>query len=211
MHGALAAGPPNDDDLLVAQRFGQGLVGIVLQLDLPAAAQALIGGDDELRLAVGDAAGQRIRREAAEHHGVDGADPRAGEHGVSRLGDHRQIDGDAVAFADAHRFEHVGKDVHLAVELAIGDVAGRLRRIVGLPDDGDLVPPLLQMAVDAIGADVERAVLEPFDRDIGIGEARVLDARVGLDPVDAAGPPCPRTCRACRCSFRRASRRRPCR
>ena len=56
-----------------------------------------IGGDDELRLAIGDAAGKRVRREAAEHHGMNGADPRAGEHGVGRLGDHRQIDGDAVA------------------------------------------------------------------------------------------------------------------
>jgi hypothetical protein len=40
------------------------------------------------------------------------------------------------------------------------------------------------MAVDAVGRDVESAVLEPFDRDIGMGEGAVLDARVRPDPVD---------------------------
>src|SRR5262249_45112918 len=42
-----------------------------------------------------------------------------------------------------------------------------------------------EMAVDAVGRDVERAVLVPFDRD-GVGRvAGVLDPGVGLDPVDA--------------------------
>src|SRR5665809_55577 len=43
------------------------------------------------------------------------------------------------------------------------------------------------MPVGAIGSDVKRAVLEPFDGDVGIVEARVLDAGEGLDPVDAFG------------------------
>ena len=99
MHGAVAAGALDHHHLLVAERFGQGLVGVVLELDLPAAAQTLIGGDDELRLAVGDAARERVRREAAEHHGMDRPDARASEHGVGGFRDHRQIDGDAVAAA----------------------------------------------------------------------------------------------------------------
>ena len=103
MHGARTARPPDDDHLLVTQRFGYRLIGIVLQPDLFAATQTLVGRDYKFRLAVGDATGQRVRREAAEHHRVDGADPRAGEHGVGRLGDHRQIDGDTVAAFDAHR------------------------------------------------------------------------------------------------------------
>ena len=53
-----------------------------------------------------------------------------------------------------------------------------------LPDDGDLVPTLLEVPVDTIGADVEGAVLEPFYRHVGIREACVLDARIGLDPID---------------------------
>ena len=56
--------------------------------------------------------------------------------------------------------------------------------VVRLPDDGDLLAAFLQMAVDAVGGDVERAVLEPFDRDVRIVERRVLNLRIGLDPVE---------------------------
>jgi hypothetical protein len=47
------------------------------------------------------------------------------------------------------------------------------------------------MPVDAIGADIQRAVFEPFDRDIGCVEGGVFDLGERLDPVDAlrlAGP-----------------------
>jgi hypothetical protein len=39
--------------------------------------------------------------------------------------------------------------------------------------------------VYAVGGDIKGAVIEPFDRDIGIVEGRVLDARKGLDPIEA--------------------------
>ena len=125
-----------------------------------------------------------FRREPAEHYGVDRPDPRAGKHGVRRFRDHRQIDGDAIAASNAHGQKHIGKDIHLAMQLAIGDVARRFGGIVRLPDDSDLVPAFLQVTVDAIGADIERAVLEPFNRDVGIGEACILDEAIGLDPID---------------------------
>ncbi len=75
----------------------QRLIDIGLQRDGPPAAQAFIGGDDEGRFAVPDPAGDRVRGEAAEHHGMDCADPSAGQHSHSDLGDHRQVDGDPVA------------------------------------------------------------------------------------------------------------------
>jgi hypothetical protein len=40
---------------------------------------------------------QAVGREAAEDHRVDGAEARDGEHRGDRLGDHRQVDRDAVA------------------------------------------------------------------------------------------------------------------
>src|SRR5277367_6433663 len=43
------------------------------------------------------------------------------------------------------------------------------------------------MPVDAIGRDVERAVLEPFDEQIVRIPRNVLDLREGLHPVDALG------------------------
>src|SRR5262249_15672299 len=45
--------------------------------------------------------------------------------------------------------------------------------------------PLLEMPVDAVRRDVERAVLEPFYEYVGIFERSVLDDGVGFDPVDA--------------------------
>ena len=85
------------------------LVGILLQRDGLAAAQALVGGDDEGRLAVDDAAGERIRREAAEDDRMDRADARAGEHRIGRFRDHRHVDGDAVALLDAVLLQHIGE------------------------------------------------------------------------------------------------------
>ena len=114
---------------------------------------------------------------------MDRADPRASQHGVGGLGDHRQIDGDPVAFLDALVFQHIGEAADIFMELAIGDVSRFRVRVVRLPDDGCLLAALLQMAVGAIGGDVERAVFEPFDRDVGILEAGVLDALIGFDPV----------------------------
>ena len=172
--------------------FGDRRVGIGLERHLAAAAHAFVGGDDDVRLAVLDAAGERIRREAAEHHGMDGADARAGEHGVGRLRDHRHVDGDAVALLDVAVAQHVGEAADLVVQLLIGDVLGILR-IVAFPDDRGLIAAAVQMAVDAVVGDVGRAVLEPFDRDVGLVEGGVLDLAERLGPVDALGLLRPRT------------------
>jgi hypothetical protein len=59
------------------------------------------GADDQLRLRILDALGQFGRGEAAEDHGMDGAEAGAGEHGDGGLGDHRHVDHHAVAAADA--------------------------------------------------------------------------------------------------------------
>ena len=61
------------------------------------------------------------------------------------------------------------------------------RGVVGLPEDRGLLAAAGEVAVDAVGRDVEHAVLEPFDRDVGVGEGGVLDPREGRDPVEALG------------------------
>ena len=128
--------------------------------------------------------GEAVGREAAEHHRMHGADARAGQHGVGGLGDHRQVDGDAVALLDAVGLEHVGELAHPLVQLAVGDLLV-VGGVVALPDDGDLVAARLQVPVDAVGRHVERAVLVPLDRDVVGRVGGVLDLGVGLDPVDA--------------------------
>ena len=116
------AGAAHDQHLLVALALLEGLVGVLLERDRPAAAHALVGRDDELGVAVDDAPREAVGREAAEHHGMHGADAGAGQDGVGRLGDHRQVDGDAVALLDAVGLQHVGELAHALVQLAIGDL-----------------------------------------------------------------------------------------
>src|SRR5262249_15057747 len=70
-----------------------------------------------------DAVAKRLGAEAAEHDAVDGADARAGEHRDGELGDERQVNRDAVAFADAERLQDVCERRHLAIEIEVGQGA----------------------------------------------------------------------------------------
>ena len=117
---------------------------------------------------------------------MDGADPRASEHGIGDFRNHRQIDGDPVAFLDVAVAQDVGQPAHLVVQLAIGDVLGLLG-IVAFPDDRGLIGALGKMPVDAVVGGVEHAVLEPFDRDIARAEGAVLDLARCSVPVQALG------------------------
>jgi hypothetical protein len=66
-----------EPDRLVEQRLvGHDLAG----------AAAGVGADDRRRLRIVDAARQAHAGEAAEHHRVDRADARAGQHREHRLG-----------------------------------------------------------------------------------------------------------------------------
>ncbi len=47
--------------------------------------------------------------------------------------------------------------------------------IVGLPDDRGLVAAVGEVAVEAVGGEVERAVAEPADAEVVLVEAGVLD------------------------------------
>jgi hypothetical protein len=145
-----------------------------------------VGGDHYLGFAVTDALGEAVGREAREHHRMDRADPRAGEHRIGGFRDHRQVDGDAVALLDVSGAQDVGHPADLVMQLLVGDVPG-LRGVVALPDDRGLVAALVQMPVDAVMGDVEHAVLEPFDRDAAGRERPVVDLVRRLHPVEALG------------------------
>ena len=65
------------------------------------------------------------------------ADAGAGQHGDGQLGRHAHVDGDAVAFFHAERFQDVGELLHFAMKLLVGehaDFAG-----FALPDDGGFI------------------------------------------------------------------------
>ena len=74
--------------------------------------------DDDARLGVVDPGGQLVRGETAEDHRVDGPQPRAGQHGDQRLGDHRHVDDDPVALLDAERRQRPGEARDLVAQLA---------------------------------------------------------------------------------------------
>ena len=91
-HRHIGAGAPDHHHGRHVRATLQRLVDIGLERHLAPTAQALVGRDHETAGAVLNAAGDRVRREAAEDHAVHRADPGAGQHGVGRLRDHRQID-----------------------------------------------------------------------------------------------------------------------
>ncbi|MNP22144.1 hypothetical protein D3C76_1148030 [compost metagenome] len=131
-------------------RVGERLVHVLLERDGATATQPLVGGDDDGGAGVDDAAGQGLRREAAEDDAVHGTDPGTGQHGDGRLRHHGHVEADHVAAPDPLRLEHIGKLAHLAMQLAIGQFA-ILGRVVPLPDDGYLVAAFSQMAIQAVG------------------------------------------------------------
>ncbi len=114
---------------------------------------------------------------------MDCADSRAGQHRIGRLRDHRHVQDDTVTLAHAQVLQDVGKLADAGVQLPVGDVLRLVTGLVRLPDDRSLVTARGQMAVDAVGRDVQRAVLVPADVDVSGGEGGVLDGRVGPYPV----------------------------
>ena len=68
-----------------------------------ARAHAGVGADDQLRRGVVDAGGEAVRREATEHHRMDGADAGAGEHRHHRLRNHRHVEQHPLAARNPER------------------------------------------------------------------------------------------------------------
>ena len=161
----IVIGTTHDEDLL------DGLRGVVAGAECfvdgglercgLAAAELAVGGDDEFGLGVVDAGAQRACGEPGEHDRVGQAEACAREHRDERLGDHRHVDGHAVAGDQADRGEVVGSLGHLVLELAVGEVT----RIAGLADPVDRDAVALargDVAVDAVDRNVEFASDEPL-------------------------------------------------
>ena len=162
----------------VAAAHGQTLVHDGLERQFLAAAHLVVGGDHGHGAGVDDALLQRLGREAAEHHGVGGANARAGLHGHHTLDGHGHVDQDAVALLDALGLERVGKLAHPRQQFLVRDLGHGA--VVGLEDDGSLVlDRRAHVLVQAVGRGVEFAVIEPLvERLLGL----VQRAGKGLGP-----------------------------
>ena len=157
-------------------------IDIGLEGDRLAPAQAFVGGDHELAVAIDDAAGQRLGREAAEHDRMDRAQPRAGEHRDHAFDHHRHVQRDPRALGHAHRLERIGHAHDLAMKIGVGQRADFAVGLVGLEDERSLARPVGQMPVDCIVTQVERAVGEPLDIDRVKRPFAAFGG--GIDPVE---------------------------
>ena len=119
-------------------------------------------GDQHLGLTVVDPVGQRVGGEPAEHDGVRGSDAGAGEHRHREFRDHSHVDGDTIATLDAQRGQCIGETAHLEVEVPVGEVAGLAR--FAHPVVRDLLASILQVSIQTVVRQVERAVAEPAEK-----------------------------------------------
>ena len=162
------------------------LVDIGFQGNDLAAAQPLVGADHPVAPAILDAAVDRLGREAAEDDAVHRTDARAGEHRDRALGDHRHIDGDAVALPDAQLLQRVRETDDVGEQRGIADRPRLAVGRVGLENDRGAHPVARgDMAVDGVVTEVEDAVLIPSDFDGVVGP--VADFRRRCDPVETPG------------------------
>ncbi len=154
-------GAADDEDLLDRLRLRDGVVGVLLESDRAPLAIAAVGGDEDLRLGVVDASGERFGREAAEDDRERRADASAREHRGGQLGDHRHIDRDPVPLLDAQLLQRVGTAAGHLEEVAVREgprVAG-----LALPVVGDLgAAPGLHVTVEAVLGEVELTAEEPL-------------------------------------------------
>ena len=154
------AGVPDNEDFLQRRRLlGRG-IDVGFERYGLAAADTLVGGNEDLGTAVLDTPGQRVRRKSAEYDGVHGTDARARKHRDGRFRDHRHVDRHAIALFRAEFLQRVRETADAPVQVAVGD--GQVAvRVIALPDDCRIVTLCVHVAIDAVVADIQSAVTEP--------------------------------------------------
>ncbi|MCY1284327.1 hypothetical protein D9M70_332260 [compost metagenome] len=150
----------HDMGRLVLRQF-QCLVHQRLVFDDALELQAAGRGEHQLRPGVVDAQRQLVGREAAEHHRVHRADPRAGEHRHRRLRHHRHVDDHPVALLHPQRAQGAGQAGDLVAQLLEGEaLLGAGHR--GVVDQCGLrTAAQLDLAVEGEVAAVQPAIGEP--------------------------------------------------
>ena len=108
------------------------------------------------------------------------------EHRDRELGNHSEVDGDAVALRDTERLERVGDALRLGEHVGVGEDA-RVARLT-LPVERDLVAMARRdVTVEAVVRDVQASTDEPLRK----RQIPVEDRRPFLVPVERerlAGP-----------------------
>ena len=137
-HRAVHAGGADDDDRAQMRQVGHDLVDAGLDRRGAALAAGAVGRDERPRLGDLHPFAHRLRAEAAEDDVVRRADARARQHRDDNLRDHRKVDADDVALADAADLENVRESLDVTQEIGVGDSAGH--PLLAVPVEGDPVP-----------------------------------------------------------------------
>ena len=116
--------------------------------------------------------------------GANGADPGTGQLRYGRFRGHRHVNSYPVTLVQAEFFQNIGHPAHPLVRLAIGDVFFTAR-VVSFPDNGRLIAALIEVAVNAVVAGVQHAVLVPADVKVGEIQGDILDHGGEPDPVQS--------------------------
>jgi hypothetical protein len=94
---------------------------------------------------------------------MDGSQPSARQHGDGQLGNHRQVEGDAVAGLHACEGPEQHRElVHPPMELLIRDGLRTCRFRLGHPDERGFIAARCQVPVDAVEAGIQTAADEPL-------------------------------------------------
>ncbi len=114
-------------ELLAFATISEGCIDSGLERGCFALAVPTVGGDDKLCASVVNAGAQAVSAEAAENDRVHRAQPGNRLHRDDCFGDHRHVNGNAVALADAECGQQVCCALDLFGELGIRDRAAVAR------------------------------------------------------------------------------------
>src|SRR5471030_859505 len=139
-----------------------------------------VGGNDQHGRGVINARRQAWRGEPAEYDRMDCAEPRAGQHREQGFGDHRQIDQDTLALANAERAHDGGHAIHFGVQLGIGvaPLDARFRRYI---HQRVLLSTRGKMPVDSVVAKIGLAADKPSRKRWIAAIKHLLERRFPMD------------------------------
>ena len=178
LHRHLALGPSQHDAAADLRRHRHRLVRGPLQGHPIAPPPALVLGDQHLALHVVHPARQGVRAEAAEHHRVRRAQPRAGQHRHRQLRHHAHVDRDRRPLLHPELLQPVGEADHLLLQVTEREDSPVILRLP-LPVVGDLATLTgLHVPVHAVVADVEL----PTEVPAGVGQLPLVDRRRRFEP-----------------------------
>jgi len=180
---------PVDDHRLGQVDVGpeSGVVRLRLLVERVLTAIVAVAGDEVLRVGGVDPGRERLRRQPREDDVMRRPDPGTRQHRDRQFGNHREVQRHHVVLFDPQIAEAGRERVHFAVEVEIG-VRPALSALAE-PADRELVPALVEVAVDAVGRGVEPPVRKP------LVEGRIAVVEDGLGgtlPVEQVGGAAPR-------------------